>query len=96
MTDKRLKANRTTSAESDQSILSDVIGVLKVFPSFGYRRISGVIAQRCRNQGKSPVNHKRILRIMHQFNLTLPPKLPPQGFSSDYRRHVAVAEPDRR
>ena len=35
--DKRMKANRTDSAESDQSILSEVMGVLKVFPSFGYR-----------------------------------------------------------
>jgi hypothetical protein len=42
-TDKRLKANR---AESDQSILSDVMGVLKVFSSFGYRRISAFIDQK--------------------------------------------------
>jgi len=95
-TDKRLKANRTDSAESDQSILSDIMGVLKVFPSFGYLRISAVIAQKRRNLGEPPVNHTRIYRIIHQFNLTLPQKLPLHGFSSDHQRHVAVTEPDHR
>lgn len=95
-TDKRLKANRTDSAESDQSILSDIMGVLKVFPSFGYLRISAVIAQKRRNLGEPPVNHTRIYRIIHQFNLTLPQKLPLHSFSSDHQRHVAVTEPDHR
>ena len=40
--------------------------------------------------------HKRIFRIIHQFNLTLPQKLPLHGFSSDHRGHIAVAELDRR
>ena len=73
------------------------MGVLKVFSSFGCRRISVFIDQKCRNLGESPVNHKRIYRIIHQFNLILPQKLPLHGFSSDYRGgHVAVAEPDLR
>ena len=49
------KSQQDGLAESDQSILSDVMGVLKVFPSFGYRRISAVIAQRRRNLGKPPI-----------------------------------------
>ena len=40
-------------------------------PTYGYRRIHALLNKRLQGQGKSPVNHKRVYRIMKQNRMLL-------------------------
>ena len=55
----------------DEFVLSEIKEVLKLRPSYGYRRITAIINRRRKLEFKSRINKKRVLRIMQINGLTL-------------------------
>lgn len=66
------KGQRQRQSRSDDVWLLPMIrNILSWRPSYGYRRITTLICRDLVLQGKSPVNAKRIYRIMRENNLLL-------------------------
>ena len=55
----------------DAVLLPLITALVSARPSYGYRRITAVLNRQLRIQGLSPVNHKRVYRIMQLNNLLL-------------------------
>lgn len=79
---ERLKANeaasglrqrRRKSREDDLWLLPMVRQITDLKPSYGYRRVTAMLARELRLVGKAPVNHKRVYRIMRENGLALQP-----------------------
>lgn len=65
---------RTYSPEKqqqDSEILACIKDILSTRPSYGYRRVTAVMKAVRHKKGQSPVNHKRVYRIMGENNLLL-------------------------
>lgn len=56
---------------SDSELLSEIKHVLSKRPTYGYRRVTAVLNALRHKKGLSPVNHKRIYRVMKENNLLL-------------------------
>lgn len=54
--------------EADAEILSDILDIISDMPSYGYRRVWGILRKRRRTEGLQPVNAKRLYRIMSEHN----------------------------
>lgn len=52
--------------QKDEVILKEIEDIIREFAGYGYRRVTKELGQRC-----LIVNHKRVLRIMKQNNLTV-------------------------
>lgn len=78
--------------EADAETLSDILSDM---PSYGYRRVWGVLRKQRRTERLPPVNAKRLYRIMSKHNLLLlhgklaRPK-------REHKGKIAVAESDMR
>ncbi|WP_336749815.1 IS3 family transposase [Pantoea vagans] len=57
--------------EADAEILSDILDIISDMPSYGYRRVWGILRKQRRTEGLSAVNAKRLYRIMSEHNLLL-------------------------
>jgi putative transposase len=55
----------------DAVLLPLITALVAARPSYGYRRIAAVLNRQLRARGLSPVNHKRVYRIMQTNNLLL-------------------------
>lgn len=53
-------------------ILSDIQSVIAKKPTYGYRRVHAIVNQARSLRGLSPINHKRIYRLMKMHGLLLP------------------------
>lgn len=62
-------ANRKTD---DVDLLPTIRSLVDERPSYGYRRIHRRLVRSLVRDGKTPVNHKRVYRIMKQNHLLLP------------------------
>ena len=64
----RIEQKANPSENSENADLRDEIQEIALeFPGYGYRRITAEL----QNRGYA-VNHKRVLRLMHQDNLSVP------------------------
>lgn len=81
--------------EADAEILSNIIDIIRDMPGYGYRRVWGILRkQRC-TEGLSPVNARRLYRIMSEHNLLLLHDKPEQP-KREHKGKIAVAESDMR
>lgn len=64
-------------------------------PSYGYRRVWGILCKQRRTAGLSPVNAKRLYRIMNEHNLRLLHDKPERP-KREHKGKIAVAECDIR
>nr|WP_323095090.1 IS3 family transposase [Klebsiella quasipneumoniae] len=81
--------------EADAEILSGILDIISDMPSYGYRRVWGILRKQRRTEGLPPVNAKRLYRIMSEHNLLLlhdKPELPMR----EHKGKIAVAESDMR
>lgn len=63
---------RTRYQKSDDTWLLPMLGlIVGGKPSYGYRRVTALLNRELKTQGKLPVNHKRIYRIMKENQLLL-------------------------
>jgi putative transposase len=57
---------------SDKKLTSMLQDITKNRPTYGYRRATAVLNRLLVKEGQTPVNHKRVYRIMKQNKLLLP------------------------
>ncbi|HAK4778208.1 TPA: IS3 family transposase [Salmonella enterica] len=81
--------------EADAEILSDILDIISDMPSYGYRRVWGILRKRRRAEGLAPVNAKRLYRIMSEHNLLLLHDKPERP-KREHKGKIAVAESDMR
>ena len=68
-----MKEPKTTPISGDEEQLVEQIkAVIDEKPTYGYRRTHAVVNYRRKAQGQSPVNHKRVYRLMKLHGLLLP------------------------
>ena len=66
----RPRPERYNKAE-DAYLLPLIINILNTRQTYGYRRIQRLLNRQLLANGSTPVNHKRVYRIMRQNNLLL-------------------------
>lgn len=81
--------------EADGEVLSCILGIISDMPSYGYRRVWGIMRRQLRDEGLPPVNAKRVYRVMSEHNLLLlHDKL--QRPQREHNGKIAVAESNQR
>jgi putative transposase len=55
----------------DAALLADIKLVVADLPTYGYRRVWGVLRHQIASRAGSPVNHKRVFRVMKLHDLLL-------------------------
>ncbi len=58
--------------QEDDALLPLIREIIDKKESYGYRRVTILLNRQLMSQGKDPINHKRIYRIMKKHNLLLP------------------------
>ncbi|WP_370621656.1 IS3 family transposase [Citrobacter portucalensis] len=81
--------------EADAEILSEILDIISDMPSYGYRRVWGILRKQRRTEGLTPVNAKRLYRIMSEHNLLLLSDKPERP-KREHKGKIAVAESDMR
>jgi transposase InsO family protein len=56
---------------SGTALVEDIKAIMKDRPTYGYRRVTAYLNRQRRAEGKGPVNHKRMYRIMKEKGLLL-------------------------
>lgn len=67
----KVKTRRRESRADDSWLLPMIRQIADNKPTYGYRRITTLLARELRIQGTAIVNHKRVYRIMRENQLTL-------------------------
>lgn len=87
---------RSARETDDAGLVEEIRESIAHLPSYGYRRVWGLLRRQRERQGKSAVNAKRVYRVMRTHGLLLQRRpMPPQV----QRRHdgkVAVPRSNRR
>ena len=65
------KPRRRYHKAQDAAVLPLITTLVAARPTYGYRRITALLNRQLRAQSASPVNHKRVYRIMKAHNLLL-------------------------
>jgi len=81
--------------EADAEILPDILGIISDMPSYGYRRVWGILRKQRRTEGQPPVNAKRLYRLMSEHNLLLLHDKSERP-KREHKGKIAVAESDMR
>ncbi|WP_350239164.1 IS3 family transposase [Pectobacterium colocasium] len=81
--------------EADAEIQSAILGIISDMPSYGYRRVWGILRKQRRAEGQPPVNAKRLYRIMRKHKLLLLHDKPERP-QREHKGKIAVAESDMR
>lgn len=81
--------------EADAEVLSRILGIISDMPSYGYRRVWGIMRRQLRDEGLPPVNAKRVYRVMSEHNLLLLHDKP-QWPQREHNGKIAVAESNQR
>lgn len=81
--------------EADMEVLSRILDIIRDMPSYGYRRVWGVMRKQLCDEGLPPVNAKRVYRVMSEHNLLLLHDKPERP-KREHKGRIAVAESDMR
>ena len=81
--------------EADAEILSELLDIISDMPSYGYRRVWGILRKQRRTEGQPPVNAKRLYRIMREHNLLLLHDKAERP-KREHKGKIGVAESDMR
>ena len=81
--------------QPEAELLAEIKQVIAGQPTYGYRRVHALVRRRRRDEGRAPVNVKRVYRIMKVHGLLLQRHT---GGGAELRHdgRVAVDRPDRR
>jgi putative transposase len=63
---------RCARQTDDASLLEELRQSIAHLPSYGYRRVWGLLRRQREHQGKAAVNAKRVYRVMRTHGLLLP------------------------
>ncbi|MCX8565668.1 MAG: putative transposase [Glomeribacter sp. 1016415] len=87
---------RRARQTDDRDLVAEIEQVIKELPSYGYRRVWGLLRRKRTQSGEALVNAKRVYRVMHRYGLLLPssPKYP--QISRRHEGKVAVSKSNQR
>ena len=91
LTGRDRRCNRRND-EADAEILSQILDIISGMPSYGYRRVWGILRKQRRTEGLPPVNAKRLYRLMSEQLL----HDKPERAKREHKGKIAVAESDMR
>lgn len=80
----------------DSELVAEITNEIAALPSYGYRRARTMVNRRRDGEGRRRVNHKRVYRVMREYQLLLQRYT---GRAVDTRSHdgrIAVSESNRR
>ncbi|WP_410028251.1 IS3 family transposase [Klebsiella pneumoniae] len=80
--------------DADAEILSAILDIISDMPSYGYRRVWGILRKRRCAEELPPVNAKRLYRIMHEHQMLLHDKSARP--KREHKGKIAVVESDMR
>lgn len=55
----------------EEELLVEIKVVIGAMPTYGYRRVWAILRRKSLQEGRKPVNHKRVYRVMKENNLLL-------------------------
>ena len=87
---------RRRRALDDQPLVAQIQELVSGLPSYGYRRVWGLLRNEPNKHGLSPINAKRVYRVMRDHNLLLERRRKQPGVPRRHEGRVAVDKSDTR
>ena len=69
---KKNEGKKSRVLDDETTVLSEIKTIVDEKPTYGYRRVQAVLNQRRKMQNFTPVNHKRVYRLMKIYKMLLP------------------------
>lgn len=63
--------------KDDAQVLEEITSIIKLRPSYGYKRVTALINKKRIESGRKTINKKKVFRVMKMNNLILPKKSNP-------------------
>ncbi|MGO4766271.1 IS3 family transposase [Cupriavidus sp. 2KB_3] len=87
---------RSARQTNDAGLIEEIRGAVAHLPSYGYRRVWGVLRRERERQGVPAVNVKRVYRVMRMHGLLLQRRAAPRRQQRRHEGKVAVMQSNRR
>ncbi|HHX0887756.1 TPA: IS3 family transposase [Pseudomonas aeruginosa] len=87
---------RSVRCGDDTSLVEEIKNTIAGLPTYGYRRTWAMIRRQRELEGRPPVNHKAVYRLMRLHCLLLPKGRSPRPPSRRHEGRVAVGQSDQR
>lgn len=86
---------RHRRALDDRALVEEIRNEVSELPSYGYRRVWGLLRRRREKQSQSPINVKQVYRVMRDHQLLLV-RIKQPGMPRRHEGRIAVATSDTR
>ena len=80
----------------DAALVEEIQAEVSELPSYGYRRVWGLLRRRRETQSQAPINVKRVYRVMRDHQLLLERRIKQPGVARRHEGRIAVATSDTR
>ncbi|QLG96646.1 IS3 family transposase (plasmid) [Pseudomonas yamanorum] len=80
----------------DTALVEEIRNEVSELPSYGYRRVWGLLRRRRETQSQSPINVKRVYRVMRDHQLLLERRIKQPGVARRHEGRIAVATSNTR
>jgi putative transposase len=87
---------RRSRPVSDVELVAEIQQQVSELPSYGYRRVWGLLRRRREKQSQAPINVKRVYRVMRDHQLLLERQIKQPGVARRHEGRIAVATSDTR
>ncbi len=81
---------------NDAALVEEIQAEVSELPSYGYRRVWGLLRRRREKQSQAPINVKRVYRVMRDHQLLLERRIKQPGVARRHEGRIAVAISDTR
>jgi putative transposase len=90
------QVERRRPALDDAALVEEIQAEVSELPSYGYRRVWGLLRRRREKQSQAPINVKRVYRVMRDHQLLLERRIKQPGVARRHEGRIAVATSDTR
>jgi putative transposase len=87
---------RRRPALDDAALVEEIQAEVSELPSYGYRRVWGLLRRRREKLSQAPINVKRVYRVMRDHQLLLERRIKQPGVARRHEGRIAVATSDTR
>ena len=74
----------------DAALVKEIQSEVSELPSYGYRRVWGLLRRRREKQSQAPINVKRVYRVMRDHELLLERRIKQPGVARRHEGRIAV------
>lgn len=90
------RPERRRPALDDAALVTEIQAEVSELPSYGYRRVWGLLRRRREKQSQAPINVKRVYRVMRDHQLLLERRIKQPGVARRHEGRIAVSTSDTR